>query len=139
MERLGSVIIDSLAMLAFTTVVCASIEMGAVGMTLPQTMHARLGALPVNLATGRPYGLYRDWLIARLCYPCGIRLIFVEILTFTTFQIPLYLMVLMLVGVDEEQIVTSSLMMILLFGVLGRIYGSFLDRFRALMMRRSTC
>lgn len=139
MGRFRSVITDSIAMLLFTTVACASIETGVAGMTLAQTLQARLAAVPLNLISGRPYGLYRDCLIGRLASPFGIRLALVETLIFTSFQIPLYLLVLMFAGADAEQMVASSAAMILLFGVLGRAYGVFLDKFRALLLGRSTC
>jgi hypothetical protein len=32
-------------------------------MTLGQSFRSRMTAIPVNLLTARPYGIYRDWVL----------------------------------------------------------------------------
>ncbi|MFH1192562.1 MAG: L-alanine exporter AlaE [bacterium] len=53
---------DTFAMIAFSTVVGMVIEIFISGMTLGQSVQARLTAIPANLLTARLYGMFRDWM-----------------------------------------------------------------------------
>ncbi len=125
-------IIDNAAMLMFATVTGFIIETQIAGMSVDQSIAARIAAIPLNLATGRPYAVYRDWVLARLTLHTPFEIFVAESLVFTFFQIPLYLVVLTLAGVDSEKMLAASLSKIVLLGGLGRGYGIFLDYFRSL-------
>ena len=127
-------IIDNAAMLIFATVTGFIIETQIAGMTVDQSIAARLAAIPLNLATGRPYGVYRDWVLARITLSSRFHVFAAESLIFTAFQIPLYLVVLTIAGVDNEQMLAASLSKIILLGGMGRVYGIFLDSFRRLFI-----
>lgn len=57
---------DTLAMVIFSTIVGAVVEVAVAGLALEQSARIRLAAIPVMLLAGRPYGIYRDWLFRLL-------------------------------------------------------------------------
>ena len=61
-QKLGKPFVsDTLAGLSFSMTVCIPIEAGLAGMTLEQSLHARLASLPFNLLLSGPYGMFRNW------------------------------------------------------------------------------
>jgi len=138
MSRLSFFWIDNAAMLIFSTISGFAIETLIAGMTVQQSLHARLAAIPLNLATGRPYGIYRDYCLARYEPESRVSVFLIESLIFTSFQIPLYFLVLSLAGVSFEQMLAASLAKISLFGGLGRVYGIFLDYFRGFFLSKKS-
>ena len=105
------------------------IEIFIAGMTPFQSLQARLAAIPVNLLTGRPYGCFRDRLFAFFSIDAAkpIRAFFGDTLAFVIFQVPLYVIVLLTAGATWRQIALSSFFMSLIFSLVGRPYGIFLD------------
>ncbi len=128
-ERLCFLIADIAAMILFSTALCMCIEIFIAKLTFFQSVTARIAAIPVNLLTGRPYGLFRD----RLFLTLGIerktpwKMILGDTLAFVIFQVPLYVIVLLCAGATWEQIAISSVFMSAVFSVAGRPYGIFLD------------
>ena len=57
---------DTFAMIVFSTVCGAFIEIVIAGLSIDQSMRIRIAAIPIILFAGRPYGLYRDWLFKLL-------------------------------------------------------------------------
>ncbi len=128
---------DIAAMVLFSTFVGMTVEVLIAGMTLVQSLQARALAVPVNTVTGRPYGIYRDWLLATL--PLDEQTmrgrLLGDSLAFVSFQMPLYILILALSGATVVQIVTSVASMTLFFTALGGPYGHVLDLFRQFLSR----
>ena len=61
-----SYLVDTASSLVFFTVIAALSELLIAGMAPGQVLIARLIMIPVMLATSRPYGLWRDWVFARV-------------------------------------------------------------------------
>ena len=60
-NRLIIAVADIAAMIIFSTALCMMIEVFIAKLTVFQSMRARMAAIPVNLITGRPYGIFLDW------------------------------------------------------------------------------
>ncbi len=120
---------DTIAMVSFSTTLCMLIEVFVAGMSLGQSLTARVAAVPVNLLTGRAYGLYRDWLFGFLHIgnDYRTRTVIGDTVAFITFQLPLYALVLSLARATLGQMAVSGAMMTVIFAITGRPYGLFLD------------
>lgn len=120
---------DTVAMILFSTVMCMMIEVLVAGMTITQSLVARTAAIPTNLLTGRPYGCYRDMLFRKLDLngDSFIQTAAGDTVAFISFQLPLYVFVLLLAHASLNQIIVSGMMMTLVFAVAGRPYGIFMD------------
>ena len=128
------IIADTFAMVVFTTIVGMIIELRIAGLTLPQSIQARILAMPINLLIGRPNGKFRDFLVQRFKANEGgpLRKALVDIASFVFFQVPLYPPVLVVSGATLSQIITASVTVALFSTVAGRPYGVFLDFSRRL-------
>lgn len=91
---------------------------------------ARLTAIPVMLATGRPYGLWRDAAFAALRPSGTVGRTAVDVGAFVTFQVPVYAAILWLAGAEGGQMAAAlggaTVGMILL----SRPFGLWLDWMR---------
>ncbi len=135
--RLILAVADITAMIIFSSVLCMTIEIFIAGLTVFQSIQARLAAIPVNLVTGRPYGWFRDRLFVFLGIDrfSPLKMILGDTLAFVIFQVPLYVVVLLFAGATWKQIMISSVFMSLIFSLAGRPYGLFLDLCRSLSFR----
>jgi len=136
-RRVSLLIADILAMIAFSTTMCMGIELFLAGLTLAQSVSARIAAIPVNLITGRPYGWFRDWLfrLLHIDRTDRWRLIMGDTVAFVAFQVPLYVIVLLLADASWRQIAVSSVSITLIFTLAGRPYGAFMDMCRRAVIR----
>jgi hypothetical protein len=119
---------DTFAMIMFSTFVGAFVELVVVGLTLEQSAGIRLAAFPVMLLSGRPYGIYRDWLFKLLGNPdIGLfKAAAIDTLANITFQVPVYSCLLVLNGATINQVFSAVSSIILIIILSGRPYGLFL-------------
>ena len=127
---------DTIALITFTVVTGMFIEIAIVGMTLKQSVISRLLCQPLNLTLGRIYGIYRDFIIALVCGDKKTRIkeTIGDIFSYLTFQLPLYIGILLIVGMDFEGIVRASLSQTLALVILGAPYGQWLSFVRKKML-----
>ena len=127
-------IADTFAMVTFSTIVGIIIELGIAGLTLPQSIHARVLAIPVNVLTGRPNAVFRDFLVKKIrAEKAGqIKKALVDVAAFVLFQVPLYALVLFLSGATISQIIVASGTVVVFSTISGRPYGIFLGLSRKL-------
>ena len=125
---------DTFAMIVFSTACGAFIEIAIAGLSLDQSMRIRVSAIPIMLCIGRPYGIYRDWLLklAGGENTGKFRAIVIDSFANFTFQISLYLTLLFANGATPIQALKASSAVALLLLVSGRPYGIFLAYCRAL-------
>jgi len=125
---------DTTAMIIFSTCVGMFIEIIVAGLTIEQSALVRLTAIPVILFAGRPYGIYRDWLLR--CLPetsrTELSVSAVDTLANTSFQVSLYVILLAMNGASTEQVLKASTTAAVVNFVIGRPYGYFLDFWRKL-------
>ena len=124
---------DTSALLVFSTFAGVFTEILIAGLTVEQSLYARVTALPVTLVTARPYGVYRDWIWRTWRGDDGAaRRVIVDTAALVSFQLPLYWMILAFVGATLWQIGAASVTAIVILAVSGRPYGVVLDAFRRL-------
>ena len=127
-------IADTFALVMFSTVGGACVELFVAGLSVEQTVKTRIAAVPIMLAVGRPYGKYRDWLFRNFQVKDRDQFKATLLDTFanSTFQIPLYACLLALNGATFNQILSAVSSVIVLIMVSGRPYGLFLGWCRKL-------
>jgi len=125
---------DTLAMVMFSTIVGALVEVVIAGLTAEQSARIRLAAIPVMLLIGRPYGIYRNWLFKLLGdrNTGQLKAVLIDTFANTTFQVPVYCCLLALNGVSIGQMITAAGSVIVIAALSGRPYGVFLVRCRRL-------
>ena len=123
------IIVDSVAAVAFFTLLAGLVEYFVAGLSLDQVLLTRIAALPAILFTGRLYGIWRDFIFDRTgAEHRGPTLrLAADTAAFISFQLPVYGLILILAGASWGQIAaaigTASVAMILI----SRPYGLFLD------------
>ena len=139
MKMNHSWIADTLALVTFTVVTGMFIEIVIVGMTLHQSVISRLMCQPLNISLGRVYGLYRDRIISRVC---GERKTILketvgDILAYLSFQLPLYIGILIAVGMDMQGIIKAAISQTVALVILGAPYGHWLGFVRSMVLKKS--
>ncbi len=116
-------------MVVFCFITGMMIEVFISGMTFQQSLASRTLSIPVNIAIAWPYGVFRDWMIRRgaKLSPSGRMKFVSDMLAYVLFQSPVYAAILWFVGAEPEQIMTAVATNALVSGVLGGVYGQFLE------------
>lgn len=132
---------DTFAMVTFSYVSGMCIEIGIAGLTLSQSITSRNASIPLNLITGAPFASFRDYLQRKLYSSNKIIRLFVDLVAFLSFQIPIYVCVLLFAGANLHQIVKAVGAVIIFFLIMGPPYGMYLDvcrkGFRRIFRRKS--
>lgn len=133
-SRLRHAVADTFAMVVYCTVVNMMIEIFLSGITFQQSLSSRLVAIPVNIIIAVPYGIYRDFAMrqARRISPSGWMKNIADVVAYVTFQSPVYVAILLVVGADWHQIVAAVSSNIVVSMMMGVVYGYFLDYCRRL-------
>ena len=139
-SRLRHAVADTFAMVVYCTIVNMMIEIFLSGMTFQQSLSSRLVGIPVNILIAVPYGVYRDFLMRRAqrFNPAGWVKSVADIVSYVTFQSPVYVAILLFVGADWHQITAAVSSNILVSMVMGAAYGYFLDFCRRLFRVNNT-
>ena len=114
----------------FFTIVAGLTELFIADMEPTQVLVARLITIPVMVLTGRPYGMWRDWMFVRFAPRGRVMNTVVDILAFLTFQVPVYVTTLMISGASMGQIQVAVSAAIVFMVLLSRPFGLFLDALR---------
>ena len=123
-------LVDTLTALAFFTCVAALSEFFIAGMPLAAVLYTRLLMVPVIIATGRPYGWWRDRVFAVLRPRGPLASAFTDIAAFLGFQAPVYALTLLAAGATPTQIAAALGAAVTLMVLLSRPYGLLLDTVR---------
>jgi len=130
LRSMKAFLVDTIATICFFTVVVALVELLVVGLEPKQVLIARLFMVPVMAVTGRPYGLWRDWVFARLRPSRRVTKAFVDIGSFVSFQLPVYLVSLAVVGATAVEMLIAAAVATLGMSILSRPFGLFLELVR---------
>lgn len=125
-------IIDTLATVVFFTIVAAATELFIAQMEPIQVLHTRLTMIPLMILTGRPYGMWRDWIFAKIEPSSHWSKTLTDGLAFLSFQLPVYALVLLIVGADYSEILVLLSTTTLLMFAVSRPFGLFLETCRRL-------
>jgi hypothetical protein len=131
--RLRLLLADTLAMNSFSYGTAVPIELLIAGMSFHAHLQVRLAAMVVNTLTGRPFGLWRSFLFARMGLDGSAgrwRLYLGDTVAFLSFQLPIYLLNLVMGGASLGAILKASVTATLISGLLGGPYGLYLDLIR---------
>lgn len=133
-SRLRHAAADTFAMVVYCSIVNMLIEVFLSGMTFEQSLSSRLVAIPVNIIIAWPYGLYRDAIMrqARRLTPGGWMKNLADVLAYVSFQSPVYVVILLVVGANGQQIAAAVSSNIVISMMMGAVYGYFLDYCRRL-------
>ncbi len=123
-------IIDTVGTVVFFTIVAAMTEFFIAGMEPSQVLTARLIMIPIMILTGRPYGVWRDWVFARFLPQGRLMSIIADIVAFLTFQVPVYVTTLFIAGATFREIQVAVTAAIFFMIVLSRPFGLFLEVLR---------
>jgi hypothetical protein len=125
---------DTSAMVIFSTLVGAFVEIVIARLEPVQSASIRLSAVPLMLITGRPYGLYRDKLFELFGgeHATQLRSLLIDTVANMTFQIPLYLGLLAWGGATARQMLVAATSIAIIASISGRPYGVFLNYSRKL-------
>ncbi|NNL19633.1 MAG: L-alanine exporter AlaE [Boseongicola sp.] len=125
-----TVIVDTLASIFFFTTVAALTELYLAGMEPREVLVTRLVMVPLMIVTGRPYGLYRDWVFVKSNASIGWSRTLMDIFAFLTFQLPVYAITLLVAGASLVQIMTLLPTTAFLMILLSRPFGLYLEMVR---------
>ncbi len=124
--RWRSFVADTLALLLFFTTTGIINERFVAGMSWQQVLEARLIGAALMVFCGRPYGLWRDW-VMRFAGAGRLSQLAWDSFALLSFQVPIYAALLALAGADGEAVLRGTLGVSVIMLVLGRPYGAFLN------------
>ena len=123
---------DAVAMNVFSLVYALN-EKFVAGMDWSETHQARLAAAVGNTITGRPYGLYRDFVMKKFGVneeSHWLKKYAIDVFVFATGQTPLYVAYLAAAGADLEQIARGATFLTFVAPLTGRPQGATYDYVR---------
>ncbi|MBY6155426.1 L-alanine exporter AlaE [Vannielia litorea] len=120
-------LVDTLTAVLFFTTVAALSELLIAGMAPAAVLFTRLVMIPVMVATGRPYGWWRDTLFRRFAPRRAAARTALDIAAFISFQAPVYALTLLAAGATAAQITAAVGSALVLMVLLSRPYGLLLD------------
>lgn len=124
-------IADTLALILFFTTTGIINERFIAGMTWEQVLHARLLGGALMIPVGRPYGIWRDW-IMRYAKETRLSRLLWDSLALMSFQVPIYAAIIAFSGASGGGLLRGVLGAAVMMLVLGRPYGAFLNWVRSL-------
>jgi len=124
-------IADTTALIVFFTTTGIINERLVAGMSWEQVLHARLLGAVLMVPVGRPYGLWRDWLLQRAGAGRLSQLLW-DSLALVSFQVPIYAAIIAISGASGQGLLLGTLGAAVMMLALGRPYGTFLNWVRSL-------
>ncbi len=94
-------------------------------------LHARLLGAALMVPVGRPYGIWRDWLL-RHAGPDQRSKVLWDSLALVSFQVPIYAAIIAVSGASGRGLLMGVAGATVMMLVLGRPYGAFLNGIRTL-------
>jgi hypothetical protein len=126
-----ALIADTTAMILFFTTTGIVNERFVAGMTWDQVLHARLLGGALMIPVGRPYGLWRDW-VMRHARPDRLSQLLWDSLALVSFQVPIYAAIIAVTGASGKGLLFGVFGATVMMLGLGRPYGAFLNWVRGL-------
>jgi hypothetical protein len=122
---------DTTALILFFTTTGMINERFIAGMTWEQVLHARLLGAVLMVPVGRPYGIWRDWIMQQ-ARPDRMSQLLWDSLALVSFQVPIYAAIIAVSGASGRGLLLGVLGATVMMLALGRPYGAFLNWIRAL-------
>jgi len=126
-----SFLADTTALVVFFTLTGVLNERYVVGMAWDEVAVSRLIGAPLMVLTARPYGIWRDTVLA-WASPRGIaRRIVWDSAALLSFQVPIYVAIIAMGGAEGYALLQGAIGAAALMLCLGRPYGIWLDFVRS--------
>ena len=125
-SRHRALIADTTALILFFTTTGVLNERFIAGMTWDQVLHARVLGAVLMVPVGRPYGIWRDW-VMRYARPDRLSQVLWDSLALVSFQVPIYAAIIAISGASGRGLWMGVLGATVIMLVLGRPYGAFLN------------
>ncbi len=122
---------DTTALILFFTTTGIINEHFIAGMAWEQLFHARLLGAALMVPVGRPYGIWRDW-IMRHATPSRLSRLLWDSVALVSFQVPIYAAIIAVSGASGLGLLYGVLGATVIMLVCGRPYGTFLGWVRSL-------
>ena len=122
---------DTTALLLFFTATGIVNERFVAGMSWEQVFHARLFGASLMVPAGRPYGLWRDWIMGR-AGPGRMSRLWWDSVALVSFQVPIYAGIIAVSGASGRGFLFGIIGATVIMLALGRPYGAFLNWIRML-------
>jgi L-alanine exporter len=130
-QRRRAFIADTTALILFFTTTGIINERFVAGMSWEQVFHARLLGALLMVPVGRPYGIWRDWIMQR-ARPALLSQLLWDSLALVSFQAPIYAAIIAVSGASGRGLLLGILGATVMMLALGPPYGAFLNWVRAL-------
>ena len=134
MSRAGrrqAFIADTTALIVFFTVTGVINERFIAAMSWEQVLHARALGACLMVPVGRPYGVWRDFMLRR-AGPGRLSQLLWDSAALVSFQVPIYAAIIAVSGASGHGLWRGVLGATAMMLVLGRPYGAFLNVVRKL-------
>ncbi len=131
LARRRAFVADTTALILFFTATGIINERFVAGMAWEQVLHARLLGAALMVPVGRPYGVWRDWVLRR-AGPGRLSQLLWDSLALVSFQAPIYAAIIAVSGASGRGLLLGVLGASAMMLALGRPYGTFLNGVRAL-------
>lgn len=121
--------VDAIAMNVFSLSYALN-EKFIAGMDWEEVGKTRIAAAVGNTITGRPYGIFRDWMMKKFNVredSNWVKKYSVDVLTFATGQTPLYMLYMAFSGADLNEIGTAATFLTFVAPLAGRPQGATYD------------
>ena len=122
---------DTTALILFFTTTGVINERFVAGMSWDQVVHARLLGAALMVPVGRPYGIWRDWIMQH-ARPDRFSQTIWDSLALVSFQVPIYAAIIAISGASGRGLLWGVLGATVMMLALGRPYGGFLNWVRSL-------
>lgn len=123
-------LVDTITMVVFFTTIATFSELVVAGMDPSQVAAARAIMIPVMIVTGRPYGIWRGAVFARLRPMGWLAETATDIAAFLSFQVPVYVATLIVAGASRTEILAAVTSATVGMVIASRPYGFLLDKVR---------
>lgn len=122
---------DTLALILFFTTTGIINERFIAGMTWEQVFHARVIGGFLMIPIGRPYEMWRGWMMSHAKENRLSQLLW-DSLALMSFQVPIYAAIISFSGASGDGLIRGVLGAAVMMIMLGRPYGAFLNWIRHL-------
>ena len=122
---------DTTALILFFTTTGIINERFIAGMNWDQVLHARMLGAALMVPVGRPYGVWRDY-VMRHAQPKPLSQLLLDSVALVSFQVPIYAAIIAVSGASGRGFWLGVLGATVMMLVLGRPYGAFLNGIRKL-------
>lgn len=126
---------DTTALILFFTTTGMLNEHYIAGMAWEQVLYARLLGVALMIPVGRPYGIWRDW-VMRHAQPSRLSRLIWDSLALVSFQVPIYAAIIAVSGSSGSGLLYGVLGATVIMLVCGRPYGAFLGWVRSVFQVR---